>query len=177
MVGLAVEFSKHQCLFRGICGAHAAENWCGGTHSGVTTGIEVGRIRHVRLSRRDVWSKCRYGKSEPVNRVQRDRRVDIEFDPPAHNTLKSIPPPWAPSSFNKSPADMFGPSLQRSVEALGLYKKGEWIEREVVRKTVPEQAKPTILRDIGELLTLLWTLVFEPEHILKMMNHLMNEHG
>ena len=65
MVGLAVKFSKHQCLFRGICGAHAAENWCGGTHSGVTTGIEVGRIRHVRLSRRDGWSKCRYGKSEP----------------------------------------------------------------------------------------------------------------
>ena len=30
MVGLAVEFSKHQCLFRGICGAYAAENWCGG---------------------------------------------------------------------------------------------------------------------------------------------------
>jgi hypothetical protein len=57
MVGLAVEFSKHQCLFPGICGAHAAENWCGGTHSGVTTGIEVDRIRHVRLSRRDGWSK------------------------------------------------------------------------------------------------------------------------
>ena len=65
MVGLAVEFSKHQCLFRGICGAHAAENWCGGTPSGVTTGIEIGRVRHVRrLSPYDGWSKCRYRKSE-----------------------------------------------------------------------------------------------------------------
>ena len=64
-----------------------------------------------------------------------------------------------------------------SVEARGLYKKREWIEREVIREAVSEQAKPAILRDISELLTLLWTLVFEPEHILKMMNHLMNEHG
>jgi len=52
MAGHAVEFSKHQCLPRGIYDAHAAENWSGSTDSGVTTGIEVGRIRHVRLSRR-----------------------------------------------------------------------------------------------------------------------------
>src|SRR6516162_3023413 len=116
-------------------------------------------------------------KASPVNRAQPDRRVDIEFDPLPHDILKPIPLPRAPSSFNKSPADMFGPSVQRSVEALGLYKKREWIEREVIREAVSEQAKPTILRDISELLTLLWTLVFEPEHILKMMNHLMNEHG
>jgi hypothetical protein len=58
MVGHAVEFSKHQCLSR-ICGAHTAENWCGSTDSGVTTGIEVRRIRHVRLSPRDGWFKCR----------------------------------------------------------------------------------------------------------------------
>jgi hypothetical protein len=64
-----------------------------------------------------------------------------------------------------------------SVKARGLYKKREWIEREVIREAMSEQAKPAILRDISELLTLLWTLVFEPEHILKMMNHLMNEHG
>src|SRR5215831_5035506 len=48
-----------------ICRAHAAKNWCGSTDSGVTTGIEVGRIRHVRLSLRDGWSKCRYGKNQP----------------------------------------------------------------------------------------------------------------
>src|SRR5215831_4212838 len=65
MVGHVVEFSKHQCLSRGIYDAHAAENWSGSTDSGVTTGIEVGRIRHVRLSLRDGWSKCRYGESEP----------------------------------------------------------------------------------------------------------------
>jgi hypothetical protein len=64
MVGRAVEFSKHQCLSRGIYDAHAAENWSGSTDSGVTPGIVVGRIRHVRLSLRDGWSKCRYGKSE-----------------------------------------------------------------------------------------------------------------
>jgi hypothetical protein len=62
-----------------------------------------------------------------------------------------------------------------SVEARCLYKQGKWIEREIVRETVFEQAKPTILRDIGELLTLLWALVFEAKHILNMMNHLMNE--
>jgi hypothetical protein len=44
-------------------------------------------------------------------------------------------------------------------------------------KTVSEQAKPALLHEISELLTLLWTLVFEPKHILEMMNHLMNEHG
>src|SRR6516165_11134536 len=65
MVGRAVEFSKHQCLSQRIRGAHAAKNGCRSTDSGVTTGIEVGRIRHVRLSLRDGWSKCRYGKSEP----------------------------------------------------------------------------------------------------------------
>src|SRR5262249_55059245 len=58
MVRRAVEVSKHQCLSRRIYGAHAAENWCGGTPSGMTTRIEVGRIRHVRLSRRDGWCKC-----------------------------------------------------------------------------------------------------------------------
>ena len=63
MVRHAVEVSKHQCLFRGIYGAHAAENWCGGTPSGMTTRIEVGRIRRARLSRRDGWSKCHYGNS------------------------------------------------------------------------------------------------------------------
>ena len=62
-----------------------------------------------------------------------------------------------------------------SVEARCLYQKGKWIERKIVRETVSEQAEPTILRDIGELLTLLWALVFETKHILKMMNHLMNE--
>ena len=39
------------------------------------------------------------------------------------------------------------------------------------------ESEPALLSDIGKLLTLLWALVFEPEHILKMMNHLMNEHG
>jgi hypothetical protein len=63
MVGRAVEVSKHQCLSRGIYGADAAENWCGGTPSRVTTRIEVGRIRHVRLSRRDGRPKCQRGKS------------------------------------------------------------------------------------------------------------------
>src|SRR5258708_7624296 len=65
MVGRAVEFGKHQRLPQRICGANAAEHWCGNTDSGVTTRIEVGQIRHVRrLSPCDGWSKCRYGKSE-----------------------------------------------------------------------------------------------------------------
>src|SRR5215510_3990173 len=40
------------------------ENWRGSTDSGVTTGIEVGGIRHIRLSLREGWSKRRYGKNE-----------------------------------------------------------------------------------------------------------------
>jgi len=64
-----------------------------------------------------------------------------------------------------------------SVEARCLHKKGKRIEREVIRETVSEQAKPTILRDIGEPLTLLWALVFETKQILKMMNHLMDKNG
>src|SRR5262249_49606398 len=83
MVGRAVEFSKHQCLSPGICGAHAAKNGCRSTDSGVTTGIEGVRIRHVRLSLCDGWSKC--SKSKPANRAQRDRHVDIEIDLLAHN--------------------------------------------------------------------------------------------
>ena len=65
IVGRAVESSKRQSLPQRICGAHAAEHWCGNTDSRVTTGIEVGRIRRVRLSLRDGWSNCRYSKSEP----------------------------------------------------------------------------------------------------------------
>ena len=37
MIGRSVEFSKHQRLPHRICGAHAAEHWCGNTDSGVTT--------------------------------------------------------------------------------------------------------------------------------------------
>ena len=62
-VGRAVEVSKHDCLSRGLYRAHAAENWCGDTPGRVTTRIEVGGIAHVRLSRRDGWDQCRYGKS------------------------------------------------------------------------------------------------------------------
>src|SRR5260370_17393590 len=40
---------------------------------------------------------------------------------------------------------------------------------------MPEKAQPMILRDIGELLALLRALMLETEHILKMMDHLMNE--
>jgi len=72
MVGHAVEFSKHQCLSRGIYDAHAAENWCGSTPSGVTTRIEVG-------------ASVGTAKASPVNKAQCDRRVDTEIDPPAHN--------------------------------------------------------------------------------------------
>src|SRR5215813_7783116 len=62
MVGHAVEFSKHQCLSRRIYDAHAAENWPGLTDSCVAAGIEVGRMRLVRLSLRDGWFQCRNGK-------------------------------------------------------------------------------------------------------------------
>src|SRR6516164_7034587 len=82
-----------------------------------------------------------------------------------------------PVGVRNHPTTYLGSSMRCSVEARGLYKKREWIEREVIREIVSEQAKPTILRDVSELLTLLWTLVFEAKHILKMMNQLMNEHG
>ena len=64
-----------------------------------------------------------------------------------------------------------------SVEAASFYQEGKWIEREVGRETVSEQAEPALLREISKLLTLLWTLVFERKHILKMMNQLMDEDG
>src|SRR5258706_15635032 len=84
--------------------------------------------------------------------------------------------------FNKSPVDMFGlvhanefdnrniADSPCSLEARCLHKKGKRIEREVIRETVSEQAEPALLREISKLLTLLWALVFEPKHILKMMN-------
>jgi hypothetical protein len=48
-VGHALEFSKHQCLSRGIYDAHAAENWSGSTDSGITTGTP-GKARQMRAS-------------------------------------------------------------------------------------------------------------------------------
>jgi hypothetical protein len=86
MVGHAVEVSKHHRLSRGIYGAHAPENWCGGTPSRVTTRIEdLGGIKQFRLSRRDRWCKVDTTKTSPVNKAQRDRRIDAEMDPPAHD--------------------------------------------------------------------------------------------
>ena len=82
IVGRAVESSKRQSLPQGICGAHAAEHWCGNTDSRITTGIEVGRIRRVRLSLRDGWSNCSYSKSEPGQKGptrQSRRRRDRSF--------------------------------------------------------------------------------------------------
>src|SRR6516225_11536498 len=98
MIGLAVDFSKHQWLSQRICGAHAAEHWCGNTDSGVTTGIEVSRIRRVRLSLRDGWSTVGTAKTSAVNRAaRRDRRVDIEIGPPAHNILNTDSSVWLAS--------------------------------------------------------------------------------
>jgi hypothetical protein len=151
-----------------------------------------------------------------ANRVQRDRRVDIEIGPPAHNILKPIPLPVGAFKFSTNhPPTCLGlvhandpfrrqicaehsakewreslivlhvhllafdiATLRTNpclVEARCLYKKGKRIEREVVREIVSELAQPTILRDVGELLTLLRALVFDAKHILKMMNHLVNE--
>jgi len=42
---------------------------------------------------------------------------------------------------------------------------------------VSRQAEPALLREKSKLLTLLWALVFERKHILKMMNQLMDEDG
>jgi hypothetical protein len=63
------------------------------------------------------------------------------------------------------------------VKASCFYQQGKRIKIKVALKAVSEQAKPALLHEIGKLLTLLWTLVFEPKHILKMMNHLMDEDG
>ena len=45
-------------------------------------------------------------KVSPVNRAQRDRHVDIEIDPLAHNIFSSCV--GRLQVFNKSPADMLG---------------------------------------------------------------------
>src|SRR6266478_5399552 len=113
-----------------------------------------------------------------------DDRTHLELDQISYQRRQS-----AFKFSNKSPADMFGlvhanefdnrniADSPCSLEARCLHKKGKRIEREVNRETVSEQAEPALLREISKLLTLLWTLVFEPKHILKMMNHLMDEDG
>jgi hypothetical protein len=63
------------------------------------------------------------------------------------------------------------------VEAFCFHQQRKRIDVKVTLETVSEKTEPAVLSDIGKLLTLLRALVFEPEHILKMMNHLMNEHG
>src|ERR1700704_1309120 len=40
---------------------------------------------------------------------------------------------------------------------------------------MPKQAKPTILGTIGKLLTRLATVISEPKHVLKMMNHFVDK--
>jgi hypothetical protein len=47
----------------------------------------------------------------------------------------------------------------------------------VALETVSKSSEPAILSDIGKLLTLLGTLIFEPKNILKVMYDLMDEHG
>lgn len=61
------------------------------------------------------------------------------------------------------------------VETRRFHQERKWIEPEILRKAMPEKAQPTILRDIGELLALLRALMLETKHILKMMDHLMNQ--
>jgi hypothetical protein len=59
------------------------------------------------------------------------------------------------------------------VETRRFHQERKWIEPKLIRKIMSEETEPTILRDIGELFALLWTLMFEPKDILKMMDHLM----
>jgi hypothetical protein len=70
----------------------------------------------------------------------------------------------------------FGP-LFALVKAFCFYQQGKRIKIKVALETVSEQAEPALLGEIGKLLTLLWALVFERKHILKMMHHFMHEDG
>jgi hypothetical protein len=72
---------------------------------------------------------------------------------------------------------MKAPNSFRLPKTLCFHEQGKRINVKVALETVSKLSEPSILSDIGKLLTLLWALVFEPQHILKMMNHLMNEHG
>jgi len=99
MVSRAIEFSKHQCLPQRICSAQTAENWCGSTDRGVTTGIEVGRIRHVRLS--TIGSNATGAST-------------FKIGPLAHNILKPIPLPVGAFKFstNHHPPTCLGSSMR-----------------------------------------------------------------
>src|SRR5215469_9182278 len=55
-------------------------------------------------------------KVSPVNRAQRDRHVDIEIDPLAHNILKPIPLAWAAFKFSTShPPTCWGSSMRMNL--------------------------------------------------------------
>ena len=65
----------------------------------------------------------------------------------------------------------------RLPKTLCFHEQGKGINVKVALETVSKLSEPSVLSDIGKLLTLLHALVFEPEHILKVMHDLMDEHG
>ena len=62
-----------------------------------------------------------------------------------------------------------------SVKAFGLYQERKRVEVKIRRQVVSEQAQPLLLGSISERFTRLRTFIFEPEHILEMMNHFMDQ--
>src|SRR3954454_4832508 len=62
-----------------------------------------------------------------------------------------------------------------SVKAFGLYQKRKRVEVKIRCQVVSEQAQRPILRLISERFTRLRAFVFEPEHVLEMMNHFMDQ--
>src|SRR4051812_147488 len=62
-----------------------------------------------------------------------------------------------------------------SVKAFGLYQERKRVEVKIRRQVASEQAQPPILCSISERFTRLRTFIFEPKHILEMVNHFMDQ--
>src|SRR5258708_7848489 len=63
-----------------------------------------------------------------------------------------------------------------SVEALRLHQNREPIQLKVMLEVASKQTEPAILCLIGKLLALLGTRKFQLSDVLKVMNHLVNQH-
>src|SRR6266487_3485273 len=62
------------------------------------------------------------------------------------------------------------------MKAFCFYQERKWIKIKVTFQAMSKQAEPAVLRQISKHLALLGALEFEPKHMLKMMNHLVDKH-
>src|SRR5262245_65921527 len=82
------------------------------------------------------------------------------------------------SAVSRPPQGGIGPSPRRgrgSIEASRFHQERKRVDLEICFEIMPEQAEPSLLRHVGELLALLRARILETAHVLNMMNRFVHE--